>query len=100
MALQVIKAIDGDWAFTDPDDDASCYVLVDADRCEHKRLRPEKAFVSLMEDEGFIEMCSVRGQPRGIEREIMDFGDEKIVVPLVHFFNVTKKGRILATELK
>ena len=93
-SIQIIKAIDKDWAFTDTDDDTPYFILVNESRTEHKRLRPEKAFVSWMEDEGLIEL-SDRGQPKGATREVMEFGEERIVVPLVHFFAVTEAGREL-----
>src|SRR5690348_2516510 len=91
-AIQILKAIQSDWAFTDPDDELPHYVLVNESRQEHQLLRPEKPLVAQMEDDGLITLCTERGQPRGTEREVMDFFGKKIVVPLVHFFRITDRG--------
>ena len=91
-AIQICKAVEKDWAFTDPSDDMDCYVLVNSNRTENKRLKPEKDFVSWMETEGLLEFSKARSDRRGKKREVMDFGDEKVVVPLVYFFKLTSKG--------
>jgi hypothetical protein len=91
-AIQIINAIEEDWAFTDPEDAAACYLLVDADRNEHAQLQPEKEFVSQLEKDGFIKFCKKRGEPRGTKRKVMNVRGKEIVVPLVHFFTVCKKG--------
>jgi len=92
-AVQIIKAIDRDWAFTDPSDESEVYILVNMSRDEHKRLRPEKTFVTWVEEQGFIEFCTKRGQPKGAKREVEEWFGKTVVISLVHFLVVTKTGR-------
>ena len=51
----LLDAIKADWALVDDSDDDDFYLLVNEDRDEHPTLKPGKALVRSLEDDGYLE---------------------------------------------
>ena len=91
----LLDAIKADWALVDDSDDDDFYLLVNEDRDEHPTLKPGKALVRSLEDDGYLEFDEARSDARGQAREFMEMFGEPEPVPWVFFFRVTGKGQSL-----
>jgi len=93
LVIELIQAIDADWAFCDKSDDDNYFVLINEDRDEHPSLKPQKSLIQKMESEGYIWFDEKRSDSREKERGYMEFLDEFEPVWLVFFYKVTGRGR-------
>ncbi|WP_041598567.1 hypothetical protein [Hahella chejuensis] len=95
IIVNLLRAIDKDWAVCDDSDEDDFMVLVNESRDVHKRLRPPKELVTELEEKGFIKIDEKRSSPKGSNREYWEIMGEKRPVPIVYMYTVTPKGRNL-----
>ncbi len=87
ICLEIINAIDNDWALTDDCDKHEHMFLVDSNRTKREDLKPMKSLIKKMEKEGLIKTEDVYE-----EREYMKLLGKSYAVPFVYMYKVTEKG--------
>ena len=92
LIIELFEAIKADWAICDDNDEDEHMVLVDEDRDEHPTLQPPKSLIYKLESEGYIQLDTTMSDPKGKEREYMNFMDKMVPVPFVFFYKITHKG--------
>lgn len=100
LVVELLEAIEADWALCDEKDEDQHMILVNEDRDEHQSLRPQKSLVRELEAEGYLQFDESKSDPKNKRREYMEFLDETIPVRFVYFYTVTDKGRELHAKFK
>lgn len=92
-AKRVLTAIKNDWILFDDRDKDDFMVFVNENRDTHKTLKPKKAFILKMENEGLVEVVE-----KETKREYFKFDGKKKPFPMMALYRISEKGKELMVK--
>lgn len=92
-AKRVLTAIKNNWVLFDEKDEDDFMVFVNENRAVHKTLKPKKAFILKMENEGLIEVVK-----KETKREYSKVRGVKKPFPLMALYRISEQGKVLMVK--
>lgn len=92
-AKRVLTAIKNDWVLFDEKDEDDFMVFVNENRQTHQTLKPKKAFILQMENDGLIEVVE-----KETKREYLKVRGVKKPFSLMALYRISKKGKELMAD--